>query len=208
MFVLTSVVILAPRGTKPQLLTPLWRQSNILLTAPRPQPCRRTKMLRIYRDDKIIAVSEWNTIISIPKNKQTTGSTCDVHLYVFFKYCAHVAQSSQHVYSVCMVWFDQCLLGTDVYLHGTITFKYKSVYILIRFFRLCSYIYVMSLSFEGARLWSAPRDDTMHHLPYKTAHLCVNLVTSDSIVYKMRPEILCSTPLPFLRNDSWKFAKP
>lgn len=55
MFVLTSVVILAPRGTKPQLLTPLWRQSNILLTARRPRPGGKTKMLRIYRDDKIIA---------------------------------------------------------------------------------------------------------------------------------------------------------
>lgn len=57
MFVLTSVVILAPRGTKPQLLTPLWRQSNILLTALRPRPCRKTQMRRIYRDDKIIAAS-------------------------------------------------------------------------------------------------------------------------------------------------------
>lgn len=217
MFVLTSVVILAPRGTKPQLLTPLWRQSNIPLTALRPRPSRKTKMLRIYRDDKIIAVSNWKTIILIPttnKAKQTKkkNNTRMVNLwhplYVFFKYFAHVAQSSQHLHSVCMVWLDQCPLGTDVYLRGIITFKYKSVYILIRFFIPCSYIYVIALSFEGALQCRAPRDNTMHQSPYKTACLCINLVTSDSIVHKKGPEILSSTPLAFLRNDSRKFAKP
>lgn len=171
-------------------------------------------MLRIYRDENFFAVSNWNTIILIPKtNKQTnttttTWSTCDVLIYVFFRYFAHVVQSSQHLHSVCMVWFDQCPIGTDVYLRGWITSKYKSVYILIRFFILCSYIYVIALSFEVALQSRAPRDDTMHHPPCKTACVCINLVTSDSIVHKMGPEILSSTPFAFLRNDRRKFAKP
>lgn len=78
MFVLTSVVILAPRGTKPQLLTPLWRQSNIPLAAARPRPRRtKTRALPIYRDHHIITLKRhsFNPFLKKKTKNKTTNQT-------------------------------------------------------------------------------------------------------------------------------------
>lgn len=141
----------------------------------------------------------------------TGGSTCLI-LYMSFVIKAIWLKSANHRLRVHVIGLDQCPRHDTKRQNRCLSVSHNPIWIQIylhpnwAFHPLFLHLYD-TITFEDV-LQSAHPAMTQCIIHRARQRACINLVISDSIVYKNLPRNTSPILFPFLCNDSWKFAHP